>query len=1058
MTLLSCQNERERKVLVFYQPTGGSVPAGVKVIQEVGQEQQFQVDTTQRAILLSEDNLVNYSAVVFLNALVDSLDIKQQNSVERFVQAGGGFVGVASPINTRYTWPWYEGLLGIRTGEASEDQTFEEMPVELMANEEGERSEEGINVIEREYDGGNVFYLNGEKVSADLFSPREAELIAEGIDFVIGDNDLDYQRASSLPVPEDSRFVKHVLVPGPLEEPTELTVLPDGKVVFTQRKGAVILYDPETESHKQIAQLDVHTKFEDGLMGIACDPDFYRNHWIYMYYSPAGDKPVQHLSRFLLLGDSLIMSSEKLILTVDVQREQCCHTGGSITFGPDGNLFLSTGDDTNPFESDGYAPIDERPGRAPFDAQGSSGNTNDLRGKVLRIRVNDDASYDIPDDNLFAKDGSGGRPEIYTMGTRNSYRISVDQATGWLYWGDVGNDAREDSERGPRGYDEVNQAKAAGNFGWPYFRGNQAYPDYNFATSEIGAYYDPAAPVNRSPNNTGAEVLPPFQKALLWYPYDVSPEFPSLGKGGRNAMAGPTYHAEMFPYGHKRLPDYYDNKVFVYDWMRGWIKALTLDANGDLTRIEPFMESETFNHLIDLELGPNGELYLLEYGSDWFAANPGAMLSRIDYSEGNRPPIAQLAVNQTMGAAPFTASFSSEGSFDYDADDALSYQWTFEGEGVQSEEANPEYTFEKAGKYPVRLTVVDQAGASTTKILEVEVGNDPPAVDIALASNSSFYWEGVPIKYQVKVDDREDGSLTKGSIDVQAVNFAYNFVPAADGTDDLGHKMVTSGFTLIESSGCKACHSYEKQSVGPAYNAVAARYERNAETTSMLVNKVLKGGKGNWGERAMPAQAVSEQEAGYIVDYILSLDERSSVPLAGTIQPDDVGGQYELTASYTDKGGENTEPITRTQRVVLRDARMQAEAFSEKFNARVRNAPEFGYSYVDRMKDGSYLVFDSVDFRDVSALNLRVAATTAGASITVKLKDGKVVGTVEVPDTQGATNWTEVTIPVDDMPPGQQQLHVVAALPEESPEEAGVSVDWIYFKHSAVARRLATTN
>ncbi len=1063
LTLFSCQSERERNVLVFYQPIKGNAPAGIAVIQKTGQEQKFSVDTTSRAVLLEENTLANYSAVVFLGALVNSLNIRQQTSVERFVQAGGGLVGVASAINTKYTWPWYEGLLGIREDKVSENPSFEEPSVELMSTREGDAKEDGINVIEREYDGGNVFYLNGKKVSAGLSSPREAELIAEGLNFAIGDNDLDYQRARSLAVPDDSRFVKHVLVPGPLEEPTELTVLPDGKVVFIQRKGAVKLYDPETELVKQIAKLNVHTKFEDGLMGLARDPDFHRNHWIYMYYSPVGDEPVQHLSRFLLLGDSLIMSSEKLILTVDVQRDQCCHTGGSITFGPDGNLFLSTGDDTNPFESEGYAPIDERPDREPFDAQGSSGNTNDLRGKVIRISVNDDATYSIPDDNLFPKDGSGGRPEIYTMGTRNSYRISVDQATGWLYWGDVGNDARVDSERGPRGYDEVNQAKAAGNFGWPYFRGNRAYPDYDFVTDQIGPYYDPAAPVNRSPNNTGAEVLPPFQKALIWYPYDVSPEFPSLGTGGRNAMAGPVYHSERFPYGQKRLPDYYDNKVFIYDWMRGWIKALTLDANGDLVRIEPFLSDEKFNHLIDLELGPDGELYLLEYGSDWFAANPGAMLSRIDYSEGNRTPVAQIAADQTMGAPPFTVSFSSEGSFDYDADDKLSYRWTFEGEDVQSEVANPQHTFEKAGKYPVQLTVVDQAGASTTKTIDVEVGNEPPAIDIVLASNSSFYWNDVPIQYQVNVDDREDGNLTKGSIDAKAVDFSFTFVPATSSTDDLGHKVVTDGFALIEGSGCKACHSYEKQSVGPAYNAVAARYERNEETTSMLVNKILKGGKGNWGERAMPAQAVSEQEAGHIVDYILSIDERSSLPLTGTLtpepQPDNVSGTYEMTVKYTDQGGEGVGPLTRTKHVMLRDARVQAEDFDKKFNARPRNVPKDNYAYVDQIKEGSYLVFEGIDFKDVQQLTLRVATTAPGMKLMVKGKNGKEIGTAALPDTKGATNWTEISIPVNDAPSGQQEVHLVASVPKGSGDGNGVSLDWIYFEHNpASASRLANAN
>jgi cytochrome c len=98
------------------------------------------------------------------------------------------------------------------------------------------------------------------------------------------------------------------------------------------------------------------------------------------------------------------------------------------------------------------------------------------------------------------------RPEIYTMGHRNPYRISVDKHTGYLYWGEVGPDASVDSaQRGPMGHDEVNQAKKPGNYGWPYFVGdNKAYFDYDFATKTPGAQFDAAHPVNESPNNTGA--------------------------------------------------------------------------------------------------------------------------------------------------------------------------------------------------------------------------------------------------------------------------------------------------------------------------------------------------------------------------------------------------------------------------------------------------------------------------------------------------------------------------------------------------------------------------
>src|SRR4029077_5261824 len=117
----------------------------------------------------------------------------------------------------------------------------------------------------------------------------------------------------------------------------------------------------------------------------------------------------------------------------------------------------------------------------------------------IRIRIKEDGSYEIPEGNLFPKDEPKTKPEIYVMGNRNPYRISVDQKNSFLYWGEVGPDSNDDSlqTRGPRGYDEINQARRAGYFGWPLFIGNNyAYHAYDYTTGKTGATFDPSKPIN----------------------------------------------------------------------------------------------------------------------------------------------------------------------------------------------------------------------------------------------------------------------------------------------------------------------------------------------------------------------------------------------------------------------------------------------------------------------------------------------------------------------------------------------------------------------------------
>ena len=227
-----------------------------------------------------------------------------------------------------------------------------------------------------------------------------------------------------------------------LKDPMELSVARDGRLFFIERDGAVKVWKPQTKQTTLVGKLNVFSGLEDGLLGLTLDPNFLSNGWIYLYYSVPettrdqnGQKTGENrAARFTLTGDELDLGSEKVLIRVATQREECCHSGGSLTFDAKGNLYLSTGDNTNPFGSDGYAPIDERPGRSPWDAQKSSANRNDLRGKILRVTPRPDGTISIPSGNLFPADGSNGRPEIYVMGCRNPFRISVDPATGWLFW------------------------------------------------------------------------------------------------------------------------------------------------------------------------------------------------------------------------------------------------------------------------------------------------------------------------------------------------------------------------------------------------------------------------------------------------------------------------------------------------------------------------------------------------------------------------------------------------------------------------------------------------
>uniref|UniRef100_UPI001C85EB64 PQQ-dependent sugar dehydrogenase n=1 Tax=Streptomyces beigongshangae TaxID=2841597 RepID=UPI001C85EB64 len=556
-------------------------------------------------------------------------------------------------------------------------------------------------------------------------------------------------------------------------EPMTLAVLPDRSVLHTARDGTVRLTNAAGTTGVA-GKLDVYSHDEEGLQGVAVDPGFASNRHVFLYYAPrlstpAGDAPadgtasdfapfdgVNRLSRFVLKTDgTLDLASEKKILDVPASRGICCHVGGDIDFDAAGNLYLSTGDDTNPFASDSYTPIDERAGRNPaFDAQRSSANTNDLRGKVLRIKVNADGSYAIPSGNLFPAGTAKTRPEIYAMGFRNPFRMSVDKPTGIVYLGDYGPDAGTASPtRGPGGQVEFNRITRAGNFGWPYCTGdNDAYVDYNFATGASGSAFNCAAPVNNSPNNTGLTTLPPVQPA--WIPYDGG-SVPEFGNGSESPMGGPVYRYDAASTSQVKFPQEFDGDYFAGEFGRRWIKRIESGTDGTVQSINPFPWSGT--QVMDMAFGPDGALYVLDYGTGYFSGDANSALYRIEHVTDGLAPTAQAKANVTSGKAPLAVSFSSAGSTDPDGG-ALTHAWTF-GDGATSTAADPSHTYTANGQYTATLKVTDGTGKSATASVQITVGNTAPTVRLDLPLDGSIHDFGDAIPFRVTVTDPEDGTV-----------------------------------------------------------------------------------------------------------------------------------------------------------------------------------------------------------------------------------------------------------------------------------------------------------
>jgi glucose/arabinose dehydrogenase len=239
-----------------------------------------------------------------------------------------------------------------------------------------------------------------------------------------------------------SGFVES-LVAGGMNVPTAMALAPDGRIFVAEQTGGLRVIKNGALLATPFLNVAVNSAGERGLLGVAFDPAFAVNHFLYVYYTTADSPLHNRVSRFTAQGDVVVPGSETVILELDNLSGATNHNGGAIHFGADGKLYVGVGDN----------------------AQGSnSQNLANRLGKMLRI--NSDGT--IPADNPFVATASGANQAIWAIGLRNPFTFAVDPQNGRMFINDVGQNT----------WEEINDGVAGANYGWPQAEGPSTNPAF----------------------------------------------------------------------------------------------------------------------------------------------------------------------------------------------------------------------------------------------------------------------------------------------------------------------------------------------------------------------------------------------------------------------------------------------------------------------------------------------------------------------------------------------------------------------------------------------------
>ncbi len=517
-----------------------------------------------------------------------------------------------------------------------------------------------------------------------------------------------------------------------LGNPTVIRFAPDGRAFIASKSGIINVFDGLSDtSPTQFVDLrsKVHDYWDRGLLGMALDPQFTTGRpYVYVLYAYDKTPGVSTQPRW---GDTcptppgatadgcvisgrlsrLSANGTETVLIEDWCQQYPSHSVGSIDFGPDGQLYVSSGDGASfnwaDYGQDGNPvnPCGDPPGSAGTALSASTSQGGALRSQAFRrpvgqsvvlngsiLRVNPDTGA-ASAGNPAISNADVNRRRVVAYGFRNPFRFTFRPGTGEIWSGDVGWNT----------YEEINRTQNIAqvrNYGWPCYEG----------APRLGAY--------DNLNNTSCETL--YAEGGVTAPYYAYDHAEKVVPG-ETCTTGSSSISGLHFYTGTTFPAAYRDALFFSDYSRNCIWVVYKGADGlpDMSTRQTFAAQA--NGPVWLTQGPDGALY--------YADLSGGTVRRI--ASNNNAPTARVTATPSEGVVPLAVAFDGTTSSDPE-NQALTYAWDLDGDGDydDSTAAKPTRTYTTPGSVTVRLRVTDSAGLTGTTTQTITIGA-PPTVTIA---------------------------------------------------------------------------------------------------------------------------------------------------------------------------------------------------------------------------------------------------------------------------------------------------------------------------------------